>query len=264
MRLGISTAAFYGRMETEEAAEYIHVYGPDTCEVFLETFSEYTATFGRAVRLALGGLHVTSVHPKGTQFESDLFAQSARQRSDAMHWFEGVCRAGEAMGASFYVLHGPASFKRRVRVSQIGNLPSVFPEMQRRAADHGMEILWENVSWCACRDSEDIAWLREYNPQQRFVLDIKQAFRGGLDPMQIADSMGQQLAHVHLLDWTASGDLALPGEGVFDFRALRRHLDAIGYRGNLILEPYSYLTVSEERVRRSLAFLRESMILDEN
>ena len=39
MKLGMSSAVFYGYLETEDAAAALKDYGLQTCEVFLETHS---------------------------------------------------------------------------------------------------------------------------------------------------------------------------------------------------------------------------------
>ena len=127
MKLGMSSAAFYGRLNTEDAAGHLREFEVDTSEVFLETFSEYNREFGQIVRERMKGLDCSSVHPKGTQFESDLLASYARQRKDARDIFEGICSAGEVLGASFYVLHGPPGFRNGIRPENIRNLKTVFP-----------------------------------------------------------------------------------------------------------------------------------------
>lgn len=256
MQIGLSSAAFYGRMNTEDAAKHLADFQLDTCEVFLETFSEYNMSFGKLVRERMGSLPCVSVHPKGTQFESDLFASYARQRKDAMQIFDGICSAGEMLGASFYVLHGPPGFKTDIRPENIRNIRTVFPEMQRVAADHGIEIVWENVSWCACSKVENIVSLLDMFPEQRFVLDIKQALHAGVDPLLMARAMGEHLAHVHVLDWNEEGKLVLPGDGIFPFKDLMDILWSCQFHGAVILEPYSYQTLDEDKVHRSLRFLR--------
>lgn len=45
MNIGLSTAAFYGRWETEEAAEHLSDYGAACAEAFLQTRGEMTAGF---------------------------------------------------------------------------------------------------------------------------------------------------------------------------------------------------------------------------
>ena len=220
MKLGLSSAAFYGRMETEDAAQHLTDFGLDTCEVFLETFSEYSADFGRIVREKLGTLPCGSVHPKGTQFEGDLFGRSARQRADALRIFTGVCAAGQALGAKYYVMHGPGMINSRVSPERIYMLGEVMPQMQAIARARGMEVLWENVSWCAVSTPETVGQLLSILPDINFVLDTKQAFRAGQDPCAILAAMGRRIRHVHALDWDADGRLALPGSGVMDWPRL--------------------------------------------
>ena len=111
MLLGMSSAGFYGRMETEEEAAHLTEFPLDVCEIFLQTRSEYNAAFGQEVHTRLHGLPCLSVHPKGTQFEPDLFGQSPRQRQDGMETFAGVLDAGRALGSKWYVFHGPSGIQ---------------------------------------------------------------------------------------------------------------------------------------------------------
>lgn len=45
MKIGLSSAAYYGQLETDEAAAHIAELPLDTCEVFLESAREYTTGF---------------------------------------------------------------------------------------------------------------------------------------------------------------------------------------------------------------------------
>ena len=49
MKIGLSTAAFYGKWEVEEAAALLGRYGAECAEVFLQTRSEYAREFARLV-----------------------------------------------------------------------------------------------------------------------------------------------------------------------------------------------------------------------
>ena len=256
MRLGLSSAAFYGRMETEEQAEHLTRFPVDCCEVFVQTHSEYTAEFGALVREKLHGLPCVSVHPKGTQFEWDLFGRSRRQVEDAFRAFTGVCDAGRAMGAKYYVLHGPAGVSAPLEPGRIHNLQATMARMREIAAERGIEVLWENVSWAALRRPQDVAELRTLLPDIRFVLDVKQAFRAGQDPLAMLRAMGGQAAHIHVLDQTPSGALCLPGEGIVDWQGIAQHLRGIGYQGAVILEPYESQARDEAALRRSIDWLR--------
>ena len=102
MQLGISTAAFYGRLETEEAAGYISSLPLDCAEAFLQTRSEYEPAFAQMMRERFGPLRCTSVHPMGLHFETSMTSASPRQRADAFDMFRRVLDAGQALGAHTY------------------------------------------------------------------------------------------------------------------------------------------------------------------
>ena len=256
----MSSAAFYGRMETEDQAALLRAFPVDVCEVFLETHSEYSAAFGALVRERLAGLPCLSVHPKGTQFEQDLFGRSARQAGDALAIFRHVCEAGQALGARYDVFHGPFSVSGPLRISAVYELGERLTRLRTIAADHGLELLWENVSWCALRRPEDVREIRAMFPDMGFVLDVKQALRAGVDPLDMLAAMGGQVKHVHALDMDAEGRLCLPGQGTVDWRALMGTLREQGYEGAVILEPYEQLSRDHDALRRSLDVLRQACL----
>lgn len=256
----MSSAAFYGHGETEDQAAMLVAYPLDVCEVFLQTRSEYSASFGALVKERLAGLPCVSAHPKGgTQYELDLFGRSNRQTEDAMALFEQVCAAAEALGARYYVMHGPFSVSGRLRVAQIHELRQRTLRLRDIAAGYGVDMLWENVHWCALRDPEDVREMTAILPEQRFVLDVKQAYRAGTTPYAMLEAMGDRVRHVHALDMDAGGRLCLPGRGVTDWRSLMRELRDRGYDGAVILEPYEWMARDPEALKRSLGFLRDAM-----
>lgn len=260
MKLGMSSAAFYGQMETEDQAALLRDFPVEVCEIFLETHSEYTAAFGALVKERLAGLACLSVHPKGTQFEQDLFGRSHRQAQDALRTFRGVCEAGQAMGARYYVFHGPFAVSGRVRPGAIFEVEKRVTGLRAIARAHGLELLWENVSWCAMQRPEDVREIAALFPDLGFVLDVKQAMRAGVEPIGMVEAMGGRIRHVHALDRDAEGRLCLPGEGTVDWRALMGALRAQGYDGAVILEPYEWMSRDHDALRRSLEHLREAMM----
>jgi sugar phosphate isomerase/epimerase len=259
LRLGLSTAAFYGKRETEEAAALLSDMDLDCCEVFLETYSEYTPAFARRVRAALGGLPVHSVHPMGTQFEPALFGKSARQRADARKVLEDVLTVGEALGAKVYVFHGLPDHARSGEGPRVATHLDALRDLCARAADHGMVLGWENVWWCRMSTPAHAAQVRAGLPQARFVLDIKQALRAEEDPLAFVPAMGDALVNLHLCDADATGALCLPGRGTYGFTALFSALAAGGYEGPALLEPYASLFDEPGELRQALAALRGAM-----
>ncbi len=259
MRLGLSTAAFYGHYETEEAAALLPDLGLDCCEVFLETNSEYNAAFAAEVTRALRGLPAHSVHPLGTQFENSLFSKSPRQRADALEVFERVLTAGSALGARVYVYHGVPDTHRRGNGPNLSSWREGLSDLCARAAAHGMQMGWENVWWCHLSRPEHVRAVREEVPDMRFVLDIKQATHIGVDPVAFIPAMGDRIVNVHVCDRDANGALCMPGQGMFDFVRFFAALKAQGYDGPVILEPYSNLFDRVEQMRAALDVLRDAL-----
>ena len=258
MQIGLSTAAFYGRWETEEAAAQMQALGMDCAEVFLQTDSEYTPAFARLVREKLGGVPCTSVHPLGTQFENGLFSRSPRQRRDALAQYCRVLDCAAELGARCYVYHGRHTPQLRALPFDMQANAGVLETMGEEAARRGLAVAWENVCWCQLTTPQRVLEARATMPGVRFTLDIKQAMRAGCDPLQFVKAMGDGLFNVHVCDWDDSGRLCLPGEGSFDFAALFAALHRAGYVGPVVMEPYLELIADDGAIARAAAFLRRA------
>ena len=193
MKIGLSSAAYYGQLETDEAAAHIAELPLDTCEVFLETPSEYTTDFTFRMRYNMNNFPVTSVHPLGTQFEPQLFGRAARQSDDAFAMFANVCRAAESLGAAYYIFHGPFGVRGHLSPANIPFLEERFDQMRERAARHHLRVLWESVSWCSVATPEDVRLLLKRIPDVEFVLDTKQVHQAGVDPLDMLRAMRDRL-----------------------------------------------------------------------
>lgn len=255
MQIGLSTAAFYGRLETEDAAMKVASFGVPCCEVFLETYSEYTRAFGDLVKASLGAVRAVSIHAKTQHFESDIFGYSARQRADAFSMMEGFLDAGQALGAEIYVYHGPANM--RGFTPDFDRWRDAIERVMALCALRGIDFCWEVVSWCHLNNPARVTLFREMWPSLYFVLDIKQVYELKQDVYAYIDAMGPRLRHVHVLDYDARGCYVLPGQGLFDFKKLARALKSSGYTGKIILEPYSDVVPNDEALAHSLLWLRQ-------
>lgn len=258
MKLGLSTAAFYGRLETEDAASRIAQLPLDCAEVFLQSDSETTLSFAQIVKERLSSIPCTSVHPLGA-YENYMAGRPARQVRDAFDHFRRILDAGQALGAGVFVYHG----RNTPLLSPLPwnlkwNVEAITP-MCEEAQKRGMVVAWENVCWCQLTEPSRVIEAREVLPQVRFTLDIKQAMRASCDPIGFVHAMGDRLCNVHVCDWDETGKLCLPGEGVFDFDALMRALRAVSYNGPVVIEPYSGLIKSDESLLESIAFMRNIM-----
>lgn len=261
MQLGLSTAAFYGKWETEEAAERIAALGFDCAEVFLQSDSEHTKEFAALVKRNLGSIPCMSIHPLGS-YENYMAGRPARQVRDAFDRFRRILDAGAEMGAKTFVYHGRNTPQLKPLPWNLGwNIEAIAP-MCEEAAQRGMVIGWENVYWCQLTEPGRVLEAKEALPDVRFTLDIKQAMRAGCDPIEFVSAMGDRLCNVHICDWSEDGRLCLPGEGIFDFKRLICALHDVGYGGPIILEPYLALIQSDETLMRSAAYMRH--IIEEN
>ncbi len=264
MDIGISTASFYSRLQTEDALTAIKDLGSGVCEVFLDSYSEYEPDFGAMLleRVERLGLGVVSIHAMSQQFEPQLFSLSVRQREDALKLLEKVLRQGRLLGAKRLVFHGPARLRGAVRNAEYKRIGPIVSELAEMAGAYGLRLAWENVSWCLFSYPEFVSDIMQHitSGNLGFTLDIKQAVRSDRDPFAFLEAMGGMLCHVHLCDYDLSKPdygLCLPGKGTFDFSRLFETLRAAGYEGAAMIEPYSDLYGSISELGEALAAMRK-------
>ncbi len=247
MEIGISTASYFGKLQLEDAVLDIGAHGVSLCEVFLNSFSEYDPAFVELLfeRLSQSSLRVFSVHPMSMQFEPQLFSIHPRQRDDAWHIFEQVLADGKRIGASHYVMHGPARLFGGVKNIGLTRIAPIFVELCALAAQYGIQLTLENVSWCVFNEPEFGLRLLDAigTDPLRFTLDVKQAVRSGFDPIDYVRAVGSHIVNVHLCDAmqqeNGSARYAMPGAGSYDFVRMFSELANAGYQGPAFIEVYS-------------------------
>ena len=246
MEIGLSTASYFQKMQIEDAIPDIGAHGVHVCEVFLNTFCEYEPPFVEllAERLSEANIRVFSVHPMSMQFEPQLFSIHPRQRADALTIFERVLSAGKRLGATCYVMHGPARLFGGVKNIELARIAPIFVDLADRAAKYGIQLTLENVSWCVFNEPEFGARLQAMTGGViKHTLDVKQAVRSGFDPMDYIRAVGEHIVNVHLCDATRlpSGGVRydMPGFGEYDFVGMLNLLGEKGYSGPAFIEVYS-------------------------
>ena len=101
-----------------------------------------------------------------------------------------------------------------------------------------MRVAYENVVRCRGRDPQYFASLREYYPEMRFVLDIKQALRSGRLPSEYIRLLGDSICHVHISDSTSERDCLPVGGGEMNLHELLQELKEQGFHGSVLQEVY--------------------------
>ncbi len=247
MEVGISSACFFGRMPLEDVFEHMRYINAGLCEVFLNTYSEYEPEFIDILysRMADNGLRAYSVHSMSTQFEPQLFSIDVRQRRDARVFFKKVLAGAKKLGAKVYVMHGPATMRGAIKNVNMSRIGPMTAELAELADDEGVRLSWENVSWCLFSQPQFASMLIEAARSEKigFTLDIKQAARSGYSYQSFIDNMGDRIVNVHVCDYRIdeNGRTVFTGIGDngVDFAALKKSLDAVGYKGPAIVEVYS-------------------------
>jgi len=247
MEVGISTASYFNKLQIDDAVLDIGAHHVPQCEVFLNTFSEYEPAFVDmlAGRMRSVGLKAFSIHPMSMQYEPQLFSVHTRQRDDAWKLFERVLGDGKTLGATHYVMHGPARLFGGVKNIGLSRIAPILVELADMARGYGIQLTLENVSWCIFnRPDFGARLLDEIGTEPlRFTLDVKQAVRSGYDPVDYVKTVGDYIVNVHLCDATRLPNVTtrydMPGFGEYNFHKMFASLAEHNYRGPAFIEVYS-------------------------
>lgn len=267
MDVGISTASIFNKAMVEDTPAMLASLGCKKIEVFLNTYSEYRPDFVRLVRRRIddAGLSVYSVHPMSNQFEAQLFSIHPRQKSDAFAVYRDALNAGKILGATHYVMHGSPHLGGTAKNLEMERITPIFIELLDIAAEYGITLCLENVSWCFFHAPAFGAELKARLGDHRlkFVLDIKQAVRSGEDPFAFVEAVGEDLENWHLCDYAfdEQGKLSLkmPGQGQCDFLAMGKAMRDKGYRGPAFIEVYSDMYTDLDVLRSSFETIRTTL-----
>lgn len=239
MEIGLSSASFYPEINTEDSIELMKKIGFDCGEIFLNSPSEYEEGFAKALleKIQSNLFRVNSVHAFGSQFEPYLFDKYKRRREDMIKHFKDVCRAGNILGAKCYVFHGMRleSFEMIDKNLVI----DIYNELSYIALENGIKLAQENVSWCMSSNIEFLEMLKEKCKYPvYFTIDIKQAYKSGIEPNRYIDIMGRDIINFHINDRDDKNVCLLPGRGTVDYESIINKLREVEYKGPAILEVY--------------------------
>lgn len=256
MEIGISTASFFRKQYNEDALVTLNEMDSRVCEVFLETFCEYTPGYGELLKSRKGNLKVHSIHTLNTHFEPQLFSDNVRAYGDAVKIFRDTLYVAKLLGAHNYTMHGRARFKQNMKFDNYADIGKRFDELTKITGEYGVNLCIENVAWAFYNQVGFFGKIKDYAPDLKTCLDIKQAFDSGYTWQEYFAEMGDRLKTVHLSDRDESGKLCLPGKGIFDFETLFGILKDNGFDGNMLIEVYDENFKTVDELKRSLDYLR--------
>lgn len=257
MEIGISTASFFRKQYNEDALVTLNEMDSRVCEVFLETFCEYTPEYGELLKSRKGNLKVHSIHTLNTHFEPQLFSDNARAYDDAVKIFKDTLYVAKLLGAHNYTMHGRARFKQNMKFDNYIDIGKRFAELTEITGEYGVNLCIENVAWAFYNQVGFFGKIKDYAPNLKACLDIKQAFDSGYTWQEYFAETGDRLKTVHLSDRDENGRLCLPGKGIFDFETLFKTLKNNGFDGNMLIEVYDENFKTVDELKRSLDYLRD-------
>ena len=260
MQIGISTASLFMRQYNEEAVQTIRNLGVKTCEIFLETFSEYTRAYGEILNEKKGDLAVNSVHLYTTHIEPQLFSENERTLKDAYCFLDRAMQAAQAFGAKYYTFHGTARYKKASRSGANDNFEKIGNALEKvrvLCEKYGVSLSLETVEWATYNRPGVFQEVRKYCPKLYTTLDIKQVRLSERPESEYLKEMAGHISHVHVSDVTKSGKTCLPGKGSYDFESLIKRLADTGFGGALIIEAYKNDYDKIEELKTSAEYLQE-------
>lgn len=196
----------------------------DTCEVCLNTFSEYEKPYVDKLASLKGRMNVVAVSPLSTQFEPQLFSPNIRVRSDAELIFKKVCYACFAFGAKFYTFRGPINLTG-IRDFDYAHLAQRYAQLADIAAGYGVSLSLKNMRWSFASSPEFYEKLLENCPRIFATLDLYQAERAGYDIREFLGACPpQRISMIEVSDFSKE-DWCLPGKGKYRFDRLFAELD---------------------------------------
>jgi len=273
IRVGLSTASVYPE-NTEAAFRFAADLGYDGVElmVWADPVSQDLGAVERLVRKY--GVPVLAVHAPCLLISQRVWG------ADPVAKLERSVRAAEILGAATVVIHPPFRWQRRYadgfpdQVAALEDTSDVsvavenmFPmraDVLLGGRERGAERLRRRGPGRAVStfrpslDPTDTGF-------PHYTLDLSHTATAGMDPMALADRMGDGLTHLHLADGRGSpvDEHLVPGDGTQPCADMCRRLADSDFAGQVVLEvsTQSARTRAERSamLARSLEFARRHL-----
>lgn len=254
MFVGASTSCLFP-MLTEKALDRLIEMEIGNIEVFFNSRSETAPEFAKKLKTAADsiGAKIISVHPYTSESEGvSFFGSYPRRFDDEAEEYRRYFEAAGIMDAEIFVFHGARSFLPLEREFYFER----FCRLREVAKQHGVTLCQENVARCHSGTTDFISDMRRAIPDVSFVLDTKQARRAKVTPFEMLAAMGENLAHLHISDYTDECECLPSGKGIFDTAAFLKELKRQNYHGAVMTELYRWNFERDEEIAESVLLLK--------
>lgn len=260
LEIGISTASFFLKDDTENNLKSIQDIGFKTIEVFLSNYYEYQFEYSNLLKSRLGSLKVHSIHALPTQYEPEIFNPYQRTRQEAEKTFIDICRSAQNLDAKYYTFHGVARLKRLKYNIDYHKVAKRYQEIKDIASNYDIDLCLENVHWAHFNSPEFYKNLSKYISNLSVCLDIKQAYFSNISYIEYLKVMKGKIKTVHVCDYDENKFLSLPGRGTFDFVDFFKRLIDSEYNGPIMMEVYSSCFSKNSEILESKLYLEDCLL----
>lgn len=196
----------------------------------------------RALRRELNarGLALCCVTPEQCVYPVNLASQDSRLRQSSLGYFKRAIDVASALECPRVMVTPGHGFFDRPREEAWQLCAQSLDELADYAAPAGTELVLECLmptTSNVLNNSRDIARMLDEVGRGRMaaVLDFNQMAVAGQTVEDYVKDLGPSLSHVHYVDGTPGGHLAL-GDGTLPLMAYHRQLQAAGFDGTCSLE----------------------------
>ncbi len=226
--------------------------GIEVCERKLST--DFAQARAQLQGLRARGLRVTSVQPRCHALFNDSMCPELHDPEERMARYRqtidlfSAVFPGESLPLVTITGNAPQHNHRRAHAAA----RTLYPELARYAADHGVRIMFEPLSYVLmnadsfiCSLDEALRLIDDVNhPNFGLMLDVWHVWREPAIAARLAAVDGSRIFGVHVCDWPHGeprhvADRVLPGDGMIDLPALLGALQRAGYAGAYCLEIFS-------------------------
>lgn len=250
--VGLSTASTYPQ-GTETAFQLAASLGYDGVELMVWT-DPVSQDVDEVARLSQQyGMPVLSVHAPCLLITQRVWSPDPWER------LTRSIEAAQRLGASTVVVHPPFRWQRDYARGFVDRVAALEDES-------GITIGVENMYPWRAAGREIAAYAPDWDPidedYRHITLDLSHAAVAGQDSLELAEALGDRLAHVHMTDGTGSArdEHLIPGRGNQPCAAVLERLAHTDWAGTVILEVTTRRArTDEERVAdlaEALAFTR--------
>jgi sugar phosphate isomerase/epimerase len=203
------------------------------------------------------GIPVLAVHAPGLLTTQWVWGREPWDK------LERAREVAEQLGARVVVVHPPFRWQRDYARDFEDGLARINEQTD-------VVFAVENLYPLRARGAAVAAWAPHWNPVEidypHATLDLSHTAVSGSDALEMAEQLGDRLAHVHMADGTKPGlpdEHLVPGRGSQPCAELLERLGSGGYAGVVVLEINTFRAVSRDErqadLAESLAFTRHHL-----